>query len=116
MLRQAAYLEGKGLDEMGVALLARRTNTPREVELNCLRVLNLVPEIERHVGGASNALQLSGISVAFILLWRETKSNVRRPASGLLGSFRQRCTCRQSHCQLQTRATLRQRVCGGERA
>jgi hypothetical protein len=58
MLQQAACLEGEGHGQMGIALQARSTNAPREVELNCLRVLNLTRQVKRHVGHANDTLQL----------------------------------------------------------
>jgi hypothetical protein len=65
---------------MGIALQARSTNAPREVELNCLRVLNLTRQVKRHVGHANDALQLREIGIRFALLRRERKTYIsQRP-------------------------------------
>lgn len=66
---QAAYLDKKSEGEVDVALLTRRTNAPREVELNSLWIGDIQrPVKQQHSWSARNTLKLYVVSAVFFVL------------------------------------------------
>jgi len=119
--RQAAYLVEKGEGEVDIALLARRADAPREVELNYLRVCNCAGYVKRQADRvACDPLQLYKKDQRMVLYpccARDSNSSVdlHQRVSGTSCAARQRCTCPQRRCLLVTRAAVRQRARDGGR-